>query len=139
MQWNTTGALLLGDSGYGLTPWLMTPFKDTVTPEQVSYNKCLTRERVIVERCFGQLKQRFPILQNKIRVSTEKVPSLVLGCCILHNVAKHLQDEEFGDLEDVGNANDDIVPNGADITDKVVRRRGQLKREELARQIHRLR
>ncbi|CAH1959350.1 unnamed protein product [Acanthoscelides obtectus] len=48
-----------------------------------------------MERCFGQLKQRFPILHNKIRIDTEKVPSLVMSCLILHNVAKHLNDEDF--------------------------------------------
>lgn len=138
MQLNRASALLLGDSGYGLTPWLMTPFKDAVTPEQTSYNKCLTRERVIIERCFGQLKQRFPILHHKIRVNTEKVPSLILNCFILHNVAKHRKDENFEIFEDVNNnGGANAIQNDVDHSDAIVRRRGQLRRDEIARIIHR--
>lgn len=40
----------------------MTPFENPTTAE-VKYNKLLKKERVIVERCFGQLKRRFPTLQ----------------------------------------------------------------------------
>ncbi|CAH1962759.1 unnamed protein product [Acanthoscelides obtectus] len=95
IKWNRARAVLLRDCGYGIAPWLMTPFRIAETAEQRSYNRLFTRERVIIERCFGQLKQRFPILHNKIRVDTEKVPSLVMSCFILHNVAKHLNDEEI--------------------------------------------
>lgn len=59
---SSSDALLLGDSGYGLTPYLMTPYKNPTTPQQISFNKVFTYERVIVERVFGQLKRRFPIL-----------------------------------------------------------------------------
>ncbi|XP_018565377.1 putative nuclease HARBI1 [Anoplophora glabripennis] len=135
MRWNTASALLLGDSGYGLTPWLMTPYRDPVTPEQITYNRCFTRERVIIERCFGQVKQRFPILQNKIRVNTGKVPSLVLSCFILHNIAKHLNDEDFEIFEDANNNGDDLQIN-VDYGEAVVRQRGQLRRDAIARIIH---
>jgi hypothetical protein len=56
-------AVLLGDSGYGLEPWLLTPFRNPANDEQQAFNRLFKRERVIIERCLGQVKRRFPILQ----------------------------------------------------------------------------
>jgi hypothetical protein len=65
MEENREKALLLRDEGYGLAPWLMTPFKNPQIPEERAYNKLFTKERVIIERCFEQLKQRFPVFCTK--------------------------------------------------------------------------
>lgn len=92
---NQCGAILLGDEAYPLTPWLMVPFRQPETTAQKSYNILHTKERVIIERVFGQIKQRFPILQSKIRMTTNRVPTLIIACFTLHNVAKYLQDEDF--------------------------------------------
>ena len=74
-----TDALLFGDEGYGIAPWLMTPYKEPLnSPEERSYNNCLKRERLVIERCFGQLKKRFPILQNHVRVRLNLVPSVIV-------------------------------------------------------------
>ncbi|CAH2011545.1 unnamed protein product [Acanthoscelides obtectus] len=124
MKWNRASAVLLGDSGYGIAPWLMTPFKIAETAEKISYNRLFTRERVIIERCFGHLKQRFPILHNKIRVDTEKVPSLVMSCFNLHNVAKHLNDEDVA-VDILGDGEQEEIHNqhAADYADGVIRQR----------------
>ncbi|CAH1986021.1 unnamed protein product [Acanthoscelides obtectus] len=60
---NKANVVLLGDDGYGIEPCLMTPFKNPTPGAEINYNKLLKQERVIIERCFGQLKRRFPILQ----------------------------------------------------------------------------
>nr|CAH7715388.1 unnamed protein product [Callosobruchus chinensis] len=52
-----SNALLLGDEGYGIAPWLMVPFGNPNTLAEHAYNNLFTKERVIIERCFGQLKQ----------------------------------------------------------------------------------
>jgi hypothetical protein len=67
----------LGDEGYGLAPWLMTPFRDPVAQEQQSYNKLHCRERGIIERNFGALKQRFPILKNKMGLASDQISSII--------------------------------------------------------------
>ena len=79
MRENESNCLLLGDEGYGLAPWLMTPYRNPSTPEQISFNRLHKKERVIIERCFGQVKQRFPILQSKIRLATDKTPTVVVS------------------------------------------------------------
>lgn len=87
---NPAGALLLADEGYAITPWTMTPFRNAVSSVEKKFNIIHTKERVIIERCFGQIKQRFPILQSKIRLSSERIPSIITACFTLHNIAKYL-------------------------------------------------
>ena len=62
MERSRSDTILLADKGYGIAPWLMTPYVPAATPQETTYNRIHTRERVIIERCFGQLKRRFPIL-----------------------------------------------------------------------------
>lgn len=109
MNENEAGVILLADEAYPLTPWVMTPFKNPVSDAQKSYNKLHKKERVIIERVFGQLKQRFPILQSKIRVTTERVSKIVIACCVLHNVAKFLNDIDDFELPE-GNSIEIPVP-----------------------------
>ena len=121
-------AVLLGDSGYGIMPWLLTPYRNPETPQENAYNVLLKRERVIIERCFGQLKRRFPILQY-VRVKLEKIPSLIISCAVLHNIAKYLQDpEHHGDDEpedDLQAAYDDAPE------ERVLQQRGYRRRDEI--------
>ncbi|CAH2015864.1 unnamed protein product [Acanthoscelides obtectus] len=100
-QWN---ACLLGDSGYGISPSLLTPFRQPQTESERRYNRLHSKERVVIERVFGQLKQRFPILANRIRLPIRNVPKIIICCAILHNISKYLQDEfDYG----IENNNDD--------------------------------
>nr|CAI5869962.1 unnamed protein product [Callosobruchus analis] len=82
--------MLLGDSGYRISPWLMTPYRNLVTREETAFNTPFTKERVIIERCFGQLKRRYPILQYMVRVKLDSVVSVIISCAVLHNISKYL-------------------------------------------------
>lgn len=93
LKYTIEDCLLLGDDGYSISPWIMTPWRTPTTHEQQNYNKIFCRERVIIERCFGQLQSRFPVLQYKIRTKLEKVPSTIICCVVLHNIAKFLKDD----------------------------------------------
>lgn len=126
-------AVILGDSGYALSPWLMTPYNNARTPEEIAYNRLHAKERVIIERCFGQLKKRFPILQHPIRVALEKVPSIIVSCVILHNIAKYLQDDLPWDETEHENDNENGNENlpEEEIGDAARRRLGQRKRDEI--------
>jgi hypothetical protein len=65
----------------------------------VASNNLHKTERVIIERCFGQLKRRFPVLQHLIRVGTDKIPSVIISCFVLNHHDK---------VEDLFQKNDDL-------------------------------
>ena len=87
-----SNALLLGDSGYSLSPFLMTPYRNPSNSREMAYNRVFVKERVVIERVFGQLKQRCSILNHQIRVKITNVPDWIIALCVLHNVSKRLQD-----------------------------------------------
>lgn len=126
--------ILLGDEGYGIEPWLMTPFHNPNNDVQISYNNLLKRERVIIEQCFGQLKRRFPILKYVCRVKLDSVPNIVIACFILHNIAKVLADADFQEGGEGDYGNDHPVLENLD--DLNVRARGQQVRQHLAEIVH---
>lgn len=135
IKYNDAGALLLADEGYGIAPWLMTPFKDAHGELKNSYNCLHSKERIIIERVFGQVKRRFPMLKEKIRVKTERIPSLIAACFILHNIAKYLGEAEFT-FEDENlqeNREQFFLNDNAGDTDK---RRGELRRDQICRFIY---
>lgn len=80
---------LIGDSGYPLQPWLMTPFNNPQrnTPES-RYNEAHVQARNCIERCNGVLKSRFRCLlkERVLRYSPERVGKIVNACAIMHNI-----------------------------------------------------
>ncbi|XP_050514882.1 putative nuclease HARBI1 [Diabrotica virgifera virgifera] len=84
-----TNSWLLGDSGYPLEPWLMTPVQNAAdgTPER-RYNFRHASARNVIERCNGVLKNRFRCLlgERRLRYDPEKVGTIAVACCVLHNI-----------------------------------------------------
>lgn len=126
--------MLLGDSGYGIAPFLMTPYPQPETEQQQRYNVLHARSRVAIERSFGQLKRRFPILRYGIRLQLHKAPTCILACFVLHNVAKFLNEEDIDDPQYIGDADDQLTHEDDNAGDgaQQLRLRGQLRRNEIA-------
>ena len=100
---NTTidKGIILGDSGYALTNYLMTPYANPVTPAQRHFNRAQKTTRCSVERAFGQLKRRFFCLHGGLRVQPERACIIIGACSILHNIAIIRNEEPFDDdMED---------------------------------------
>ncbi|CAH1966595.1 unnamed protein product [Acanthoscelides obtectus] len=136
---NQKRVCLLGDSGYGVTPWMLTPFKDPITNIQNYFNRIHARERVIIERCFGQLKTRFPMLNYTIRLKTDRTCRYIMCAFILHNCAKFLNDpdEHFDEMNIEEEA---VMPElYAEPNNGEVRRRGIQFRNEIATLMYRQR
>ncbi|CAI6373067.1 unnamed protein product [Macrosiphum euphorbiae] len=56
---NYSDYFLLGDSGYPLRPWLLTPIAQPTTAAEENYNKNQMHVRSVIERCNRVLKMRF--------------------------------------------------------------------------------
>nr|XP_054767429.1 putative nuclease HARBI1 [Lytechinus pictus] len=79
----------IGDSGYPLQPWLLTPILRPRTPEEERFNTSLCKTRVCVERAFGLLKSRFRCLDNTggiLCYPVERTCKIIMTCCVLHNI-----------------------------------------------------
>ena len=66
--------ILLGDSGFALRPFLMTPYLNPVGRHQRRFNTAHRRTRCLVESVIGIWKRRFHILHSEIRYNS-------VNCC----------------------------------------------------------
>ena len=82
------GLVLLADAAYALESWCLTPF-ERKTPQDVqeaNYNFWHSSARMVVERAFGVLKKRFPILKKPWTSNNAEVVEIVTICVALHNL-----------------------------------------------------
>lgn len=80
--------VMLGDSGYPLKPWLLTPFLNPTTPAQRNYNAAHCSTCNTVERAFGVLKRRFHYLHGELRMAPDRVCNIICTTVVLHNIAR---------------------------------------------------
>ncbi|KAF6206164.1 hypothetical protein GE061_017389 [Apolygus lucorum] len=86
-------ACLLGDSGYGISPWLITPIRRPQTGFEIQYNVLHTKERVIIERVFGQLVERGQMNMHDMMNMATFGQTFLIGEMSLY-VARKLFEEE---------------------------------------------
>ena len=93
--------ILLGDSGYACSPYLMTPYATPSSPAEERYNTAHTKTRVAIEQTFGRWKRRFHALHLEIRMAPDRVCKIIGACAVLHNIAILLNEPmEDGELDD---------------------------------------
>ncbi|KAJ8909770.1 hypothetical protein NQ315_007967 [Exocentrus adspersus] len=78
------------DSGYPLRPWLMTPYLPQPAPgtPEFRFNERMRQIRVLIERTFGELKNRFRCLlkDRVLHYAPVTVGKIVMACTVLHNI-----------------------------------------------------
>lgn len=79
---------IVGGIGYPLLPWLITPYEDIGLSGCISaFNSAHENVKMLAVRAFSYLKGSWRIL-NKVmwRPDKRKLPSIILVCCLLHNI-----------------------------------------------------
>ena len=66
---------ILGDSGYMLRPYLLTPYHQPTSSPQSNYNYSHMRTRVIIEQTSG------------LRMNPDEVCSIIVPYGVLYNIA----------------------------------------------------
>nr|XP_047124861.1 putative nuclease HARBI1 isoform X2 [Hydra vulgaris] len=86
LELDPASGFLFGDSGYGLSPVMITPFSPALNPEEILFNKIHSRVRSEIERCFGRLKNRWRCLHKNggtLQYTPSKCCSIIYTCVIL--------------------------------------------------------
>lgn len=86
--------IILGDSDYALTDWLIKPYTDrgNLTPEESIFNVKHSTTRVLVENAFGRLKGRFKSIGKRLDLSVENSRKEIAACCVLHSYCENLHE-----------------------------------------------
>lgn len=89
---------ILGDSAFPLSDHVMVPFKDygSLSAKELTFNKKLSKTRVVIENTFGILKSRFRKL-HYVDCDIQHIPDIITACCVLHNMCMLEGDEPFDD------------------------------------------
>ncbi|XP_055838400.1 putative nuclease HARBI1 [Episyrphus balteatus] len=106
-------SILLGDSGYGCTDWLITPKNNITNDEAVQrFNRAHKSTRRLIENAFGVLKEKFPCLQ-KLRVNPIYACNIVKACATICNLTSNTLSEigSENDEEDDNSSREEIEPD----------------------------
>ncbi|CAM0958235.1 unnamed protein product [Alopecurus aequalis] len=92
---------IAGDMSYPLLPWLMTPYEgDNLSALMHNFNACQKAARRLATRALARLKGSWRILHKVMwRPDKNKLPSIILVCCLLHNIILDCKDELLQDIQ----------------------------------------
>ena len=94
------GQYYVVDSGYPNEPGFLAPYRTVryhlsefrqdrqMRRPQELFNYRHSSLRNVIERCFGIVKARFPILKHMSRYPLEKQCRIIMACFVLHNLIK---------------------------------------------------
>jgi hypothetical protein len=111
---NFGNGVLVGDSGYPIKPYLITPLLNVRNRAENLFNESQIRTRNVVERSYGVWKRRFPALAMGLRLKLDTTQAVVVATAVLHNIACNenepeppVNEHEEAAIEIVNNVGDD--------------------------------
>lgn len=91
---------IIGDSGFPLLPWLVTPYQgNELSATEAEFNRRMFATHGVAQRALTKLKEDWRMIQgNMWRPDKHRLPRFILVCCILHNIVIEMEDEVPDDL-----------------------------------------
>ncbi|CAK9176500.1 unnamed protein product [Ilex paraguariensis] len=86
---------IVGDVAFPLLPWLLTPYRGRGLPDfEANFNRRHFASRMVAQRALARLKETWKIIQGVMwRPDKNRLPRIILVCCLLHNIVIDLEDE----------------------------------------------
>ncbi|XP_062309064.1 putative nuclease HARBI1 [Osmerus eperlanus] len=107
-------SIFLGDSGYPLRSYLVTPMINPATPQEERFNEAHTHTRTHIERVFGRWKCRYRCIHRSsggLRLSPVKCCRGIVVTAMLHNIAVCVGADEPPPVDEDGESSEDEAPN----------------------------
>ncbi|CAN8005038.1 unnamed protein product [Ixodes pacificus] len=79
---------LIGDSSFPLRPEVLTPYQQTATKVQRTFNSAVSGALGYAEQTVLKLKGRWKCLAQKYEGDLSNAGDLVVACCVLHNICE---------------------------------------------------
>jgi hypothetical protein len=88
------GEYLIGDAGYPLFSWLLTPYQEKdLTESSTEFNRRHLAARTVAPRTLAKFKDTWKFLQGEMwRPDKHKLPRIIHVCCLLHNIIIDLKE-----------------------------------------------
>ncbi|KAL1819337.1 hypothetical protein ACET3Z_014206 [Daucus carota] len=86
---------IVGDAGFPLLPWLLTPYRGrNLSEHKASFNRRHTATHSVAQKALSRLKETWKIIGGEMwRPDKDRLPRIILVCCLLHNITIDLDDE----------------------------------------------
>ncbi|KAJ9160064.1 hypothetical protein P3X46_025500 [Hevea brasiliensis] len=99
MEGTELGEYIIGDAGFPLLPWLLTPFQDALPDHQAEFNKQHAATRAVAEIALARLKEMWRIIHGVMWLPDKnRLPRIVFVCCLLHNIVIDMEDKVFSEM-----------------------------------------
>lgn len=91
---------IIGDTGFPLLPWLLTPYQGKgLSDIEAEYNKRHSATRMVAQMALARLKDVWRIIHGVMWMPDKnRLPRIVLVCCLLHNIVIDMEDEMLDEL-----------------------------------------
>ncbi|KAM0026362.1 putative harbinger transposase-derived nuclease domain-containing protein [Helianthus debilis subsp. tardiflorus] len=121
---------IVGDSGFPLLPWLITPYQGQELPEiKTEFNKRHFATRLVAQRALARLKDVWRMIHGVLwRPDKNRLPRVILACCILHNIVIDMEDGVLDELTLTSQHDSGYRPEVCDMADD----KASVSRDKLA-------
>ncbi|XP_047080862.1 putative disease resistance protein RGA1 [Lolium rigidum] len=89
------GEYIIGDAGYPLLPWLLTPYQEEdLSDAKAEFNRRHSAATTCLTRVLARFQDTWKFLegQTSCPVNSETLAEAIYACCILHNIIIDMED-----------------------------------------------